>query len=225
MPENVDITDSLVFTVYGWFQSAMHSVGRKINFPHCTDKTKTYQFRWTKRFVDKCYNELALSDKVVKCLLFDITLYAKRKNLLNKGTQLLCMTNIVDICHYSIQNMMDDEASLIEEIRFCHEFVCDQVNNKNILVRTLITPISKGGCSNLIYWYNLGRLTETYLALSKMCSKALSQIPLDERSELPSKIELLRICMHAVSKESVHDLKSVMGSDLRVPPTITNILS
>jgi hypothetical protein len=220
MPEKIDITDSLVFTVHAWFQDEMHSVGRKISFPKCSDRTKTYQFRWTKKFVDKCYNEFNLSDKVIKVLLCDIAHYAKRRNLLSKGTQLLCMNNVIDICHHSIQTIIDNEASLIMEVRSCHEFVCDQVNNKNILVRTLTTPISEGGYSKLVYWYNLGRLTDTYLALSKTCNKAMSQISADERSELPSKIELLRICTYAVSRESLHDLKSVLGSDLRVPPTI-----
>ncbi len=222
MSQNINISDSLVFTVHGWFQNAMRKAGRKISFPQCSDKTKTYQFRWTKKFTDRCYNEFVLSDKVIKALVGDITHYAKRNNLLNKGTQLLCMNNIIDICHYSIKTMMDDEASLIEEVKSCHEFVCDQATNKNILVRTLVTPISEGGYSNLVYWYNLGRLTDTYLALSRTCNKAMSQMPVDERSELPSKIELLRICTSAVSEESICELKSVMGTDLRVPPTITN---
>lgn len=221
MPEKIEISDSLVFTVYGWFQSAMRSIGRKTSFPKCSDKTKTYQFRTLKKFTDKCYNEFGLNDKIVKALVYDIVNYAKSRNLLNKGTQLLCMNNIIDICHHSIQTMMDDEASLIEEVRSCHEFVYDQVGNKNIPVRTLIAPTTKGGYSNLVYWYNLGHITDTYLALSKTCNKALARISEDERSEIPSKIELLRICTYAVSEESISELRSVMGSDLRIPPTFT----
>lgn len=219
MPKT-EVTDSLVFTVYSWFQSSMRNVGRKIDFPRCSDKTKTYQFRWTKRFVDRCYNELHLNEEIIKYLINDIVSYAKRRNLLAKGTQLLCMKNIVDICCHSIKQMVDDESSLIEELRSCRDFLLEQTNDKNTLTHILVEPVSEGGCSNLVYWYNLGYLTETYLALSKKCSGSISKLPLDEQSELPSRIKLLRICTHAVSGDLISILESVMGADLRIPPTV-----
>jgi len=219
MLEMCEITDTKVFTVYLMFQQAMGKAGRRIKFPRCSDKTKTYQFRWTKSFTQKCYNELELNESFIRILVFDIVDYAKQRKLLNKGTQLLCMNNIVDICCKSLENLAADEASLIEELRSSREFLYSQVADKNILVRTLLEPVKSGGSTKIVHWYNLGRLSEVYLALSKMCVRTMSKLPEDERSELPSRFEMLRICTHTVTKDLLPQLKSVMGSDLRIPPT------
>lgn len=219
MSEDKEIPDSKVFTVYSWFQSEMQRAGRKIKFPKCSDKTKTYQFRWTKSFLTKC-GELGLDDKTLRILIGDIVNYAKAKKLLDRGTQVLCMGNVTDICYQGLQDLEDDEASLIEELRSCRAFLHEQVNDKDILVRKLIGSDS-GGCSNLLYWYNLGHLTEVYMALSKSCNQALSRLPKGEREELPSSFTLLRICTHTVSDDLLPQLTAVMGSDLRIPPTVS----
>jgi uncharacterized protein (DUF983 family) len=219
MPKQYEIDNTKVFTVYSLFQQAMLKAGRKIQFPRCSDKTKTYQFRSTKNFTQKCYEEYGLDDTVVGFLISDIVSYAKKRNLLNKGTQLLCMNNVVDICVKSIESLAADEAFLIEELRSCRAFLRDQAIDKNILVRTLLEPVNQGGSSNIVYWYNLGRLSETYLALSRTCNKAMTKLSPQERTELPSRFELLRICTHTVSSDLLPQLQAVMGSDLRIPPT------
>lgn len=220
MSSDTAIPDSKVFTVYSWFQDEMGRIGRKIKFPKCSDRTKTYQFRWTKSFVNKCYNELELDDKMVRILIADIVDYAKKKKVLDRGTQILCMGNITDVCYESLRGLADDEASLIEELRSCRAFLCEQANDKNTLVCRLVEA-SPGGFSNLLYWYNQGYLTEVFMALSKDCSRALARLPQGERQELPSKTALFRICTHTVSEDLLPQLKAVMGSDLRIPPTAT----
>lgn len=222
MSQDLEIDNLKVFTVYSWFQAEMRKSKRKISFPKCADKTKTYQFRWTKTFVDKCYNDFELDDRTVKVLISNIVSYAKRQNILRKGTQLLCMNNIIDICVQSIRDIAEDEASLISELRSCTMFLDSQVTNKNNLVRRLVEPVSTGGCSNFVYWYNLGHLTEVYVALSKSCNKALTKLPLDERAELPTQFELYRLCSQLVSPDMIDKLKPILGSDLRMPPTLIN---
>lgn len=219
MSGNKEIPDSKVFTVYSWFQDEMRRVGRKIKFPKCSDQTKTYQFRWAKSFVSKC-DDLGLDEKLTRILIRDIVNYAKSRKLLDKGTQMLCMGNVVDICCQGLQDLADDEASLFEEIRSCQAFLREHANDKNILVRRLIESDS-GGCSNLLYWYNLGHLTEVYMALSKSCNQALSRLPKEEKEELPSSFSLLRICTHTVSNDLLPKLVEIMGSDLRIPPTVS----
>lgn len=217
MSEDLKIPDSKVYTVYSWFQSEMRRAGRKISFPKCKDKTKTYQFRWTRSFVVKC-KELGLDDKLTNMLISDIVSYAKKNNLLNRGTQILCMGNITDVCYQGLKELASDEAFLIEELRSCRNFLLDQINDKNILVCKLVES-GPGGFSNLLHWYNLGHLTEVFMALSKSCNQALSRLPEEERAELPSSFSLLRICTHTVSNDLLPQLTAIMGSDLRVPPT------
>jgi len=217
--EEQQIADSRVFTVYSWFQSEMRRVGRKIKFPKCSDKTKTYQFRWTKSFVKKCI-ELGLDDKIIHILIADIVNYAKSKRLLDRGTQILCMGNITDVCCKGLQDLADDEASLIEELWSCRTFLRDRVSDKDTLVHKLVES-ETGGCSNLLYWYNLGHLTEVFMALSNSCNQALAKLSEGEKEELPSSFKLLRICTHTVSGDLLPQLTAVMGSDLRIPPTVS----
>jgi hypothetical protein len=213
------IDDAKVFTVYSWFQGEMRRVGRKIKLPKCKDPTKTYQFRWTRSFVVRC-DEWGLDDQVMAMLIRDIVDYAKRHSLLDRGTQMLSMGNVTDICYKGLKTLAADEVSLIDEVGSCHKFLYQQAHDKNNLVRRLIESDS-GGCSNLLYWYNQGHLTEVYMALSKSCNQALSRLPKMEREELPSSFKLLRICTHTVSNDLFPKLRAVMGSDLRRPPTVT----
>lgn len=197
----------------------MHRVGRNIKFPRCADRTKTYQFRWTKNFTEKCYQELELDDRTVKQLIIDIVLYAKRNQLLKMGTQMLSMPNILDICYDSIQSNQEEEDSLVSELNRCHDFLHSKENDKDTLVRKLIEPTSEGGYTNLVYWYELGYLTPVYLALSVTCQRAINLLPESERCELPSNFELLKICTHTVNKDTLPTFIKLLGSDLRVPPT------
>lgn len=219
MSVDQEITDAKVFTVYSWFQSEMYKAGRKIKFPKCRDQTKTYQFRWTKHFVNKCYNEWGLDDKIVGMLLADLVIYAKSHKLLDRGTQLLSLNNIIDICYRGMRCLAEDESSLIVELKSCHEFINEHLSDKNNRVCRLIES-KTGGCSNLLYWHNLGHVTEVYIALSKSCIEALARLPQNERAEFPSSLELLRICTHTVTKELLPQLQAVLGPDLRVPPTV-----
>lgn len=215
----IEITNDAVFTVYSWFQSAMKQAGRYIKFPKCKDKTKTYQFRWTKSFADKCYNDLGLDNATIKRFVYDIVVYAKQNRVLDRGTQILTMDNIIDICYNSIQSNQEEEDSLISELSRCHDFLQEQENDKDILVRILSEPVSEGGYTNLVYWCELGYLTPTYLALSMTCQRALKLLPKSERSDLPSDFELFKICTHTVTRDMVPSFEDVLGSDLRIPPT------
>tara|TARA_R100001244_G_scaffold25113_3_gene25521 strand:+ start:28715 stop:29386 length:672 start_codon:yes stop_codon:yes gene_type:complete len=221
MSDKLEIADSQVFTVYEWFQAAMKIAGRKTNFPRCSDPTKTYQFRWTKAFVTRCTNELEIDDKVMKALVYDMVAYAKREDLLNKGTQILSLSNIADICHHSIVNMMNDESSVIREIRSCHQFLLDQVGGKDISIHILKNPNELNGIPNVVYWYNLDYITEVYMALSAPCIKAINRIPPEFRSDLPTNFELLRICTHVLMDPDIAPVaKEIMGNNLRMLKTL-----
>jgi hypothetical protein len=208
-----EITDELVLTIYSWFQSAMRSVGRDPKLPKARNISNTYPFRATKMFAHRCYNELELDDKTIRNLIYDIVRYAAKEGILSKGTQMLVMSTVVDICRKSIEDTIDAENNLVTELQRCKQFMAT-VN------QDLAEPINVGGYSRFVYWTNLGYITPTYIALSRSCMKVLNALPLSDRHELPSDMELLRICTHTVDNESVNELRKIMGTDLRVPPTV-----
>lgn len=209
-----EITDELVLTIYSWFQSAMRSVGRDAKLPQARNVANTYPFRATKLFAERCYNELGLDDKTIRGLLYDIVKYAAKEGILSKGAQMLVMGTITDICRKSIEDTIEAEANLALEIQRCKQFM-STVGHEN-----LIEPVSVGGFSKFVYWFNLGYITPTYVAISRSCMKALNALPASDRNELPSDSELLRICTHTVANDTVDELRKMMGTDLRVPPTV-----
>lgn len=207
------LDDSFVFTVYDWFRSAMAKSGRKINCSKTTDFTKTYQYRWIKTFVEKC-NQLNLDEKTVKYLIYDMVDYAKRNDLLSKGTQILLMSNLVDICHHSLKTLIAEEHELIREILYCHRFLVDQAGGKDIQVQMLISTTNR--VPNILLWFDQGRLTNNYLALSSVCLKALQLLESHHRSMFPSNFDLLKLYSHIMLDQNLGDkIESIMGSTLR----------
>lgn len=219
-----EIDADTVFTVYRWLQSAMQTAGRSIKFPKCKDVTKTYQYRWTKLFAERCYNELELDNKLVKALVYDIVRYAKSHHILDKGTQILCMNNIVDICHESIRTMIDNEGSLLYELRRSKAFLDDHGSGEQ-LFRKLITPENEGGYPNIVMWYMSNEISRIYIAISERCQRAVGALAEEDRGEIPSNYDMFRICTQVVTSETIDILQDILGSDLRVPPTALRKLS
>lgn len=213
-----DITDEFVLLIYGWFQSAMRSVGRSTNMPHCVDITKTYTFRAVQTFAHKCYDQWELDDKTIRALVYDVVKYAAKQGLLSKGTQVLNMGTVLDICRKGLKDTIEAENNLVTELERCDRFV--NTIGKDNLVHKLVKPVTVGGYSQLVFWFNQGYLTSTYIALSRPCLKALHALSMAERSELPSDSELLRICTHTVADDTLTELQRILGADLRIPPTV-----
>ena len=215
----MEITDTKLYTIHDWYCSAMGEIGKKVKVPRCKDPTKSYRFRAIKQYADRCYNEFKLDDLAVKYLTYDIVKYAKNHGLLNKGAQMFNMSSVIDICYYTIKDILESESSLVLEIKYSHDFLMEQLEGKNNLVRLLLEPSRPGGYSNLVYWHNLNYLTANYIALSKPCLKALGKIKKEERSELPEDVALLSIAMQILSNSEISQkIKTVLGKDLRILP-------
>jgi hypothetical protein len=219
-----EIDADTVFTVYRWLQSAMYTAGRSIKFPRCKDVTKTYQYRWTKLFAEKCYNDLGLDNKLVKALVYDMVRYAKTHDILNKGTQILCMNNIVEICAESIKTMIDAEGSLIYELRRSKAFLDDHGSGEELYQR-MVEPVAEGGYPYIVAWYMSNEISRIYVSISERCQRAINALSNDDRGELPSNYDMFRICTQVVTSETYETLNAILGRDLRVPPTALRKLS
>src|SRR5277367_6078887 len=154
---STEVSEDLVLAIYGWFLSAMRSVGRNVKPPHCKDVSKTYQFRWIKTFADRCFYEWQLDNTTTKMLVYDVVRYAADRGLLNKGAQVLCMGTILDICRRSLQEAVEADISLTAQLTRCQTFLTDK--SKDNLVQFLVEPVNIGGYSHSVYWFNQGYLT------------------------------------------------------------------
>jgi hypothetical protein len=196
--------------IYKWYQSAMAGVGRKIVMPANTDPEKTYQYRAVSRFATMM-DEWGLSDNSVRSLVRAIVRYGKKKNLLGKGTQLLNMKSIVNICYDMLQEEVARNEVFVTELRKSNEFI----NKHTDIVELLVTKEQKNGYTNITRWVRAGDLSLGFISLSMNCRQAVSLLPYDERDEFPSDTELLRNRIAFLSDPDLRmRIKEIMGSDL-----------
>lgn len=209
------ITDNMVLEIFEWYRSAMGRVGRRVDWPKCHDIRKTYFYRSLHKYADKCYNDLGLDNRMTRILTYDVVEYAAKNKLLNKGALILQM-DLVGLCYNSIKNLIEEEDSLIVELQRCKTFLDEQISDKNNHVQLMIEPMSDGGLPRIVYWYQLGYLTSTYIALSKSCLKAVSL--LKDVDDFPKQIELFKISSQILATDLVDRISAVIGSDLRSLP-------
>lgn len=197
--------------IYKWYQNAMAGVGRKIVMPANTDPEKTYQYRAVCRFT-KQVEEWNLSEHSTRSLIRAIVRYGKRKNLLGKGTQLLNMKSIINICHDTLKEEIARSESFVRELRISKEFLH---NNDTDLAELLVTKEQKNGYANITRWFRSGDLSLGFISLSMNCRQAISLLPYDERDEFPSDTDLLRNRIAFLSDPELRiRIQEIMGEDL-----------
>ncbi len=192
------ITADRILTIYSWFQiSYYHITSRRINFPTNTDPCKTYQFRWIESFARKI-DEWKLTDIEAKYLIEEVIKYSKERKLLSRGVGVLCKADILEECYKRLNRKHDRIAVLISEIKANHEFLA-----KN----------SDGLQSNLIHWFQQGRLCVEFVALSKSCLAVLNKLDAG-RGCIPTLRELFLIrmrCLHDAREQ----LRAILKGDLK----------
>jgi len=200
------VKDDPVATIFRQFRTEMKSVGRKINFPQNTPPEKTYLYRSLKCFAEKV-DEWEMSHDMSHTMISLVVRYAKDHNMLDRGAALLTMRSILDICHKQLSMQLDEREDAHSNLQRCRDFL----DNQDLSARR-----RPGGYCNLTVWYQTGQLSLAFLSVSKSCLAALSKLPKSERSELPSKYDLLksRIALLCTEENRVA-VRKIMGADLQ----------
>lgn len=198
-------SDDRTMKVFRWFQAMMAKAGRKIAFPKDTDPVKTYQYRSIKKFVDQA-EKWNLSNEMIVQMLYSVVKHAKRHRLLHKGTALLNMQDVIRISYQELEKSKSQREDLLEELVRCHRFM--QVHRGEI-------NDQRGKIPNVIRWYQMGKITPSYLALSKLCVRAISMVPEDQRYDIPTSFQLLQKRTRLLSSSDTKErIASILGSDL-----------
>ncbi|MHA1305464.1 MAG: hypothetical protein ACTSPI_17330 [Candidatus Heimdallarchaeaceae archaeon] len=214
MAISTKIDKEFVLKVFGWYRLAMLSVGRGASLPKNTDPTKTYTYRAIKSFAQKMI-DWEFDDSTIQIFIRIIVRYAKSKKLLAKGSYLLTMGSILDICHLELQRRSDTTDALTVELQKNHEFVKSLGEDNKVILSRLICPVSHNGCSGIVYHYSIGDIDLSYLALSKICNRALNKIPSEDRSELPKTLDILKVRIRILNdNDNIDVAKSILKDDL-----------
>lgn len=201
-----------VTNIYDCYRRAMASVGWQVQLPINTDPSKTYAYRAIKKFVDQT-KEWNLDPVVVRALVREVVLYGKRNGLLRKGTALLNMKSVLQICQDYLSGEITKAELLVNDIDRTKHFI-DRHTNGDI-TSTLMSKLRKDGYTNLTQWYRSGEIPLSFISISAGCRKALNLLSSDERVLFPSDEKLLRNRIKILRNEEIRTkLINIVGNDL-----------
>lgn len=203
-----------VTNIYDCYRRAMASVGWQVQLPTNTDPSKTYAYRAIKKFLDKT-KEWNLDPEVVRALVREVVLYGKRNGLLRKGTALLNMKSVLQICQDYLSGEITKADLLINDIGRAKRFIDRHIDNDNGVAGTLVTRTRRDGYANLTQWYRSGEIPLSFVSISAGCRKALNLLPPDERSLFPSDEKLLRNRIKILGDSNLRSkLSEILDKDL-----------
>lgn len=199
--------------IFHWYKAAMASVGRKAKFPKAKDVTKTYPWRQLESFAIKM-NDLEFSDDDAKRIIITIVKYAKTERLLNRGFSLLAKQDLFEICYAQIKNELNVERQLIESIRKSALFL-ERQSHRNKKHSVLLDRKKPQAYANITCWFQAGKLSKAFIAMSKSCCSVLAKLDEDERQQFPTNVEIIKIRHKCASRKPIlQDLHIIMSDDI-----------
>lgn len=200
-----------IMFVYDIFSKEMLACKRPIPFPKNTDPTKTYLYKDLNNFCENVVDELKLDKWDTRQIIKIIVRYARKKRILIRGSKILSIKGILDVCIKELERVNNANHDYIESLKSTKKYL--ELNKLNS-VRALSSSNSMGGLSNLSQLVQSGLISVEYLALSKNAIKAYYAIPQFERSNLPSDFKLLLLRTKLLLLDKSKKLQEILGEDL-----------
>ena len=176
--------------------------------PANTDFKRTYQYRYVVKFL-KNMNEHNVAWDVVKNIACYAIQYAKENkgtSIWTRGLWVLTKSDIVDIACKKAQSESNRKNTDLEKVVKSKKFVQD--NNFDFLRAT------EGAFPNIVMWYEQGKISLTYLAMSESCKNAYENLKSDDRTALPSQQEIVsRRLKCMLNSKYKKELQRALGND------------
>jgi hypothetical protein len=202
----VGIRDTRIIKTYKILQSTLNQYGRKISLPSHTDPRKTYCWRHISSFLDK-YDALEFDDGNMPDIISAMVTEAQKRKRSMGGISIL---NNIDI-------MSALEKKLETEINITHNCVTIIQNSQKFLEQQkedLLQKINKRTYTNLIKWYDSGRLAIEHIIVSKKCREAIKELSKEEKQMLPNTSQLIRLYLKLTTrKETLEQIQVILGND------------
>ena len=201
-----------VFSIY---QAAMKRCGRRVSLPKAKDVTKTYMWRQLEQFSNTLDSlgidvEGDFGSKIIKL----IVKRAKDNKQLNRGVSILNTKKAIEQALDELESETNNEDKIVESIEDAFLFLKKQ-QDKNDALSCLLARKKKRGYSNIVCWYENGELSKVFVALSRVCNKAISELPEDERLMLPSDEDIIIIRCKCLLRDSLSTrIKQLLKGDL-----------
>ncbi len=169
--------------------------GCNLKFPKNTPKEKTYHWRFASRLNEK-FKEWEFDAPAREACIEIAAQTAGPKRLRQSGLAALFRDDLLQVCYSELTKQHTDALVAIDNIRESHNFVTSMCAGRELLsVLSLTSPGQYN--TNLVVWYERGRICPEYVAMSKACYEALKRLSIAEPSQrsivLPdSRIDYLR---------------------------------
>jgi len=182
--------------------------GRRV-IPKNTDPQKTYQYRYAAKFLKNMKNFGDISWETIQKIIFYAVEYAKeheKDNVFTRGLWILTKSNIIDIAYRKAKDEDQTKQLDLDKVIRSQEFV----NEHNYE----FSDAPDGGFPNIVAWYDSGKISLTYIAMSESCKKALSNLGEVDKRMLPNQREITKRRIKCLmDKEYQKQLKNVLNMD------------
>lgn len=180
--------------------------GRNV-IPKGTAPEKTYQYRYAAKFLR---NMKGVSWETIQKIVYYAIEYAReneKKSVWTRGLWVLTKSNIIDIAYKKAKEEDEKRKSDLSKVIKSKEFA--QKNNFEF-TKSMID----GGFPNLVTWYDSGKISLTYLAMSESCKKAYVTLDKTDKRMLPSQEEIVKRRIKClIDTEYKKQLKDILKSD------------
>lgn len=180
--------------------------GRNV-IPKGTDPQKTYQYRYAAKFLK---NMKGISWETIQKIVYYAIEYAKeneKTSVWTRGLWVLTKSNIIDIAYKKAKEEDEKRKLDLSKVMRSKEFA--QKHNFEFA-----KSVVNGGFPNLVIWYDSGKISLTYLAMSELCKKAYITLNKTDRRMLPSQKEITRRRIKClIDAEYKKQLKNILRDD------------
>jgi len=192
-------------------QKALAKKGRHVALPEGTDITKTYYYRHIQRFI-KTIDNLQIRHENIPFVIEALVEYANERKLLSRGYTILNNSKMLEIVLSKLRNENKTLNCKIQSIQRIQSFLISQGGN---IEEVLLQKPHEKSMTNFTKWFEQGRITPEFIALSKMCIKTLQKLDKSERVVLPRPISLMALKHKILSDvEFMNRVIALMGDDL-----------
>lgn len=182
-------SDTRIKTIWEWCSDAYLQHGFKIKFPQAGDIRKTYQWRFVKSIAEK-FAEWNFDDETAKKFIRIAVAQAKLKGVLKKGLAALHQTNMLNICYDLLTAEKNESDNIHRSLEMQKSWYDNHIGDDPIA--TLLYRSGHGALPTLIVWYQSSRISDHFIALSRICHRVLMRLQADpiEARLLPSPTSL-----------------------------------